>query len=229
MLPCLPVAGAAAAIGVLLITTQVCEVSLDIDYDFLYSENAPIDAIIQRAGRVNRKRKKENTEIIVFKHQKVTEEWIYPPEILKNTFNLLKSNHGKRLTELELTNLVEEVYKNMIIEEDSSFIDGLNKYNELQKELSYLHDLDGEKFEKAFTREGLDNKSVIPDCYEAKLKGASIEDKTKHEISIRRNSFRNFSCIKDSNSEHKFFYIDAMYTYEKGLQKIKSTPNQECF
>jgi len=34
----------------LLIATQVVEVSLDIDFDILFTENAPIDAIIQRAG-----------------------------------------------------------------------------------------------------------------------------------------------------------------------------------
>ena len=52
--------------SLLLVATQVVEVSLDIDFDILYSENAPIDAIVQRAGRVNRKREKDNTKVIVF-------------------------------------------------------------------------------------------------------------------------------------------------------------------
>jgi len=38
----------------ILIATQVCEVSLDISYDTLYTEAAPIAAIMQRFGRVNR-------------------------------------------------------------------------------------------------------------------------------------------------------------------------------
>ncbi len=42
----------------LLVGTQAIEVSLDIDYDVIYSEPAPIDALIQRFGRVNRNRKK---------------------------------------------------------------------------------------------------------------------------------------------------------------------------
>ena len=42
----------------LLVGTQAIEVSLDIDYDTIYTEPAPIDALIQRFGRVNRKRKK---------------------------------------------------------------------------------------------------------------------------------------------------------------------------
>lgn len=38
----------------LLVATQAVEVSLDIDYDTAYIENAPIDSLIQRLGRVNR-------------------------------------------------------------------------------------------------------------------------------------------------------------------------------
>jgi CRISPR-associated endonuclease/helicase Cas3 len=38
----------------ILIATQVCEVSLDISYDFLFTELASLPALIQRFGRVNR-------------------------------------------------------------------------------------------------------------------------------------------------------------------------------
>lgn len=43
----------------ILVATQVVEVSLDIDYDTLYTEVAPIDSLIQRFGRVNRRGMKE--------------------------------------------------------------------------------------------------------------------------------------------------------------------------
>ncbi|MGI6537492.1 MAG: hypothetical protein ACOX22_03995 [Caldicoprobacterales bacterium] len=36
--------------------TQVVKVSLDIDFDWLFTECAPHDAIAQRAGRINRYR-----------------------------------------------------------------------------------------------------------------------------------------------------------------------------
>ena len=36
--------------------TQTIEVSLDIDYDICFTEPAPIDALIQRFGRVNRRK-----------------------------------------------------------------------------------------------------------------------------------------------------------------------------
>ena len=40
----------------LVVSTQVVEVALDIDYDILFTECAPPDAIAQRSGRVNRRR-----------------------------------------------------------------------------------------------------------------------------------------------------------------------------
>ena len=38
----------------LLVGTQAIEVSLDIDYDVVFSELAPLDALLQRFGRINR-------------------------------------------------------------------------------------------------------------------------------------------------------------------------------
>lgn len=43
----------------LLIGTQSIEVSLDISYDVLYTEIAPLDSLLQRFGRVNRKGEKK--------------------------------------------------------------------------------------------------------------------------------------------------------------------------
>lgn len=41
--------------GVVLVSTQVCELSLDISADVMYSEIAPVDSIVQRGGRLHRK------------------------------------------------------------------------------------------------------------------------------------------------------------------------------
>ena len=47
-----------AAPAVVLVATQVVEVSLDIDFDTIFTEPAPLEALIQRFGRVNRARKR---------------------------------------------------------------------------------------------------------------------------------------------------------------------------
>lgn len=46
--------------GIIAVTTQVAEMSLDLDADLLISEVAPISALIQRLGRLNRRVTPEN-------------------------------------------------------------------------------------------------------------------------------------------------------------------------
>lgn len=43
----------------IVVSTQVVEVSLDISFDIMVTEAAPLDALLQRFGRINRKRSKE--------------------------------------------------------------------------------------------------------------------------------------------------------------------------
>ena len=50
-----------------LIGTQAIEVSLDIDYDILFTEIAPLDSLLQRFGRVNRKGNKRISNIYILK------------------------------------------------------------------------------------------------------------------------------------------------------------------
>jgi CRISPR-associated endonuclease/helicase Cas3 len=50
---------------IVLIATQVVEVSLDVDFDVLYSDPAPLEALVQRFGRVNRRRRVPLRDVFV--------------------------------------------------------------------------------------------------------------------------------------------------------------------
>ena len=205
--------------GYLLIATQVVEVSLDIDYHSLYTENAPIDAIIQRAGRINRKRGEVLGKITVFPHSEKAEKFVYdyPTGILTDTFEELKRHQGAALSEQDLLKMVETVYKGWNVENEPLYTEALTKYERILRDhCHYLYDF-SDDLEQVFTREGLDTVSVIPDCYKSELADASILEKSKHEVTIRNHRFKAGQKEKDQ-THNWFWYFDCDYDFERGLQ-----------
>lgn len=79
-------------IPIILVATQIVEISLDIDYDILLTEVAPIDVLIQRMGRINRKRKR-NAEVIIFE---VPSDRPYSKDIMKITRKWIKELTGRK-------------------------------------------------------------------------------------------------------------------------------------
>lgn len=95
----------------LLVGTQAIEVSLDIDYDTIYTEPAPIDALIQRFGRVNRKRKKGLCICHVFKESNEKDRFIYDQEVVKRSINALDNiGSDKVLHEYDIQQMIDFVY-----------------------------------------------------------------------------------------------------------------------
>jgi CRISPR-associated endonuclease/helicase Cas3 len=201
----------------MLIATQVVEVSLDIDFDVMYTENAPIDALVQRAGRVNRKGDKEHTKVIVFPESDISKKIYDIPQILERTFSLLQQHHGNKLSEQEYLNLVDEVYKDFSAEEQKGFKEGFFKYDEIQENHCYIQDLNSD--EKIFTREGLDAVTVIPDKFlESLWNSEDYMEKEKHTLSISKRRFRSLKHLKD---EQGYCFVPGKYSYEKGFEFLK--------
>lgn len=123
----------------LLIATQAVEVSLDIDYDIAFIENAPIDALIQRFGRINRAGEKRiipidkrsilcnNTVPVYLYEQSIGSTPFYDDKVLKDTWGELRSLDNCELGEDDLINVCNSVYKDGYNEEQQSdFENGLH-------------------------------------------------------------------------------------------------------
>lgn len=210
--------------GGLLVATQVVEVSLDIDFDILYTENAPVDAIIQRAGRVNRQRKKKETKVVIAKAYEKTEKYVYQEEgILEKTFLEFSRKTGSELSENELNELVEKVYQDLDIEAHPSFQEGLNKYKEIQFHLDWIKDLTAD--DRVFTREGLDTATVIPDKYWEDLAIENDLDKfNSYQLNISKSRIKELNPKPMEVKNQKFIFVEGNYSPEYGFEfKKKET------
>ncbi|MHB8565526.1 MAG: CRISPR-associated helicase Cas3' [Nitrososphaerales archaeon] len=118
----------------LLVATQVVEVSLDISYNVAYLEPAPIDAIVQRMGRVNRKGANPPAPIYLMTRE-ISARSIYKEKdrvkkTIEELFALVK--RGLPLSEQDLVEVAERVYDGGYSDEERDlFNQGLNN-RELQ-------------------------------------------------------------------------------------------------
>ncbi|MEV4757556.1 CRISPR-associated helicase Cas3' [Micromonospora sp. NPDC049559] len=110
----------APASGYIVVGTQVLEQSLDLDFDAMASDVAPVDGIVQRAGRLHRFRRIDPDAPPVLAILGVTEKragpkWaaytvnIYADAILLRTWALLRERTELRLPD-EVPELVDAVY-----------------------------------------------------------------------------------------------------------------------
>lgn len=127
--------------SLLLIATQVVEVSLDIDFDVMFTECAPPDAIAQRAGRVNRRRTKSDSYVFIYKPSK-TSKLIYDSDssgLLELSFQAFE-NSPEEITESRLIEIVENVYSDIDIESTDNFKRASEQYSNTQERLKGIFD-----------------------------------------------------------------------------------------
>ncbi len=139
----------------LLIATQAIEVSLDISFDLMFSEAAPFDSLIQRAGRCNRFGRSEEGRFIVFPISDIAKKFVYrgAGTNLQRTTDVLREHSGL-LSERELSEMLAKVYQDIQIY-DKSYAEGQNLVQRILGENTQILDtaIDDESAGKLTTRE----------------------------------------------------------------------------
>ncbi|MDX1905287.1 MAG: CRISPR-associated helicase Cas3' [Thermonemataceae bacterium] len=180
-----------------VVSTQVVEVSLDISFDRMITQAAPLDSLIQRFGRVNRKRNKDTNGKYKPVHIiKPTGNVLpYQMETLKASFECLPDN-GEVLQEKTLQSKIDVVYPHLDMKTiDIHLIFKNNKYT--IRELT--------NYKKAVLVDALEIESAT--CILAvdreKYLTANWEDRLQMEIPI------NYKTITRHKSKYEQLEVGA--------------------
>lgn len=196
----------------IVVSTQVVEVSLDISFDMMITECAPLDSMIQRFGRINRIR----NEFTIGKHKPVY--IIKPPEtkdeatpyelgILNKSYEQLPD--GEILHERDIQQKIDAVFPVIEmpeIEEHAIF----KKTGEWTiNRLTHRP--------KSFLLERLDIDSVacITETDEQPYLTANFEERLQMEIPVRYWSVHKFNQLHAGNNP--FVVPDSAYSKIAGL------------
>lgn len=226
----------------LLVGTQAIEVSLDIDYDVIFTEPAPLDDLLQRFGRVNRHQVngqfREPCDCIVFSERNETDKFIYKnKEIINRTLDALRemeSNNEGIISEMDLQKYIDQVYPSWDLKDKENFdrIYFHLKNDVLEKLSPFIYDSHREdEFEKQF-----DGVKVLPIRFLVEYKQLLEENKfikaESLKVSITKQRFaslinnmgvqREVSAYqllqKESIKEQYYYIIERKYDSELGLQ-----------
>ncbi len=94
---------------VVLVATQVVEVSLDVDFDVLFSDPAPLEALVQRFGRINRSRRPEPCDVIVCTPVADSQP-IYSEHLVRAAIDQLRGADGQVIDERDVQKWLDTFY-----------------------------------------------------------------------------------------------------------------------
>jgi len=204
-----------------VVATQVVEVSLDISFSTIITEPAPLDALIQRFGRVNRRGFGNPRDVYVLTTGGEGDRRIYPMEVVRESLKLLEELNGKPLLESRVPELVTRAYEPIV----DRLTDEVLTYREQAFELfNSLKPLKSGESERQFY-EMFHGLEAVPGVYQDRVlelinRGRSIEVH-RYLVPVPLWLFRSesdaFHRLSDRGSGKYIIVSELEYNPELGL------------
>ena len=205
----------------MVISTQVVEVSLNIDLDVLYSDPAPLEALVQRFGRINRGRRLKIASVNVFKEPSDGQR-VYLSSLVQEALNLLiKYADGRVLEENAVQMWLDEIYTGTILEEWE------NEYQKAAKEFreAFINNLrpfsSNYSLTEAFARL-FDGMEILPACLEQDYRDMYKQDSiaaSQYLVPVSMSQWHRMKHNKQVLPKPDMWppVVDVLYCPEVGL------------
>lgn len=198
-----------------VVSTQVVEVSLDISFDVMITECAPIDALTQRFGRINRKRTRETIGhykpiYVIAPPEDENDALPYSLDVLRTTFDVLPNN-GEIMEECRVQEMIDKVYPDIDFHNIDYTGVAFSNGSWLMKELCH--------YPKSVLLEALDINSAVCITEEDKERYLSANglERIEMEIPVSYHSMAHRNLDQLDKGTRPFVVPNKGYDKEKGL------------
>ncbi|MBA2714568.1 MAG: CRISPR-associated helicase Cas3' [Rubrobacteraceae bacterium] len=203
-----------------LVATQVVEVSLDIDFDTIFTEPAPLDALLQRFGRVNRGMRYDLSDVHVFREPREKPR-PYDELLVQRTLDILERENGKPIDEKRVSSLLNEIYAGEVSERWKAQFEETSRIFRrvcIGRLFPYQSDMElGQEFYKMF-----DGAEVVPAVLEQQFLKAREENLlASGELPVTVSWAQLMRLVRAKlvrSSEDWVKVVDVPYDEEYGLR-----------
>ena len=207
---------------IVLVATQAVEVSLDIDLDTIYTEPAPLEALVQRFGRINRRRKQKDLAPVHVFRQPDDGQKIYDPELVQRTLSILEREHEHPIDESAIGDWLDEIYSGEVeVRWREEYKNAVNNFNRTcvrtMRPFAANEELE-EAFYKAF-----DGLEVLPASLYNEYQTLSEEEPIRAGELLVPISWRRFHALRSGGqvlhrSGREPYRVTAEYNSAVGLR-----------
>jgi CRISPR-associated endonuclease/helicase Cas3 len=194
------------------ITTQIVEASIDIDFDFLFTELSTLDSLFQRMGRVYRNRNYygHTPNVFVFAGDCSGIRHVYDPVIHERSFSLLSNVIGSgHLLESTKMNLVETLY-------DENNLRGSTYEEHLRESLRILDNMESYEMSNRKAQQllrDIDSVTIVPEGYYQQHKELFTEFESLNRPGSKKINARR---ILELRTEIDKLMVSVPYFYFEG-------------